>query len=476
MGSILKTLVWLTLCVSAAIAASASVKISGTIRNQESDSISITYNNNRLAYYPISHYAAVGANGAFSFRFDFPEGAYIQAELHHGSHIAEIFLHDGDSLVLTADARHFDSSLKFAGRGAAIQNFVAGHTLARGRLNQYTLRLKNSMGLSPQVFSKAIVAEQDAELSYLGKYSAGLAPSFLSFWKSHYIFYNYFFMLQYPSMHTTMLLRRFTDTIPDSAYSILQQVPSAFHDSLLSVPPYLLYLSAYYETKLKATHFSFPLSAPGNSARFIDSVNNLAYDQLPHNSAAYFVAQNLYARIRYQSAERNAQEMARFKSKWPASEYLPLLQNQWDIAQRLAPGQPAPDIDVVSDSGKRMKLSDLRGKVVYLTFWSTQCRQCVGEMRADKRVKDVFSNKPVAFVYVSLDDDSAAAQKLVQQFRISGYFSWTHGNWYAPEATSYGVQGLPARYLIDRDGNFAMQNPPSPTQKTELIVAISRLY
>jgi peroxiredoxin len=277
-------------------------------------------------------------------------------------------------------------------------------------------------------------------------------------------------------MHEAVRLKRFTDTIPAENYSVVKEMPFAFDDGLLQVPPYLLYLSGVFEVKLKSVQFAHPLSEPSNATRFLDSVNTLAYTSLPGKSAEYFIAQSLYARARSQPIERTRSEFNTFNKKWPASEYMTLLQKQVALAEKMAPGQPAPDIDIILQSGNKVKLSDLKGKVVYLSFWSMQCRQCVGEMRGDKKVKEVFKSKPVEFVYVSIDEDSAAARKLIAQLGIEGGFTWTTGGWYSSEAQQYGVQGMPAHFLIDRDGNFAMQNPPGPAQKTELIVAISKLY
>jgi len=456
----------------------AAVKLSGIIKNKQADSVIITYNTNKLAYYPTTSTARIDSRGNFSLELNLPPGVggYIQAELQHGDHITEVFIKDGDSLVLSVDASRFDSSLNYKGRGSDVQNFVVQHVLARGRLNQYTTRMKNSMALSPALFQKAIAAERTEEVSFLEKNGSGLPKSFKTFWLAHFTYYNYFFLQQYPFMHTAMALRRFTDTIPDSSYAVLRDMPLSFDDNLMNVPPYLLYLSGVFESRLKAAHFAFPVSEPRNARLFIDSVNSLAYTTLPEKSAEYFVAQNLYARVRHQPAEQTKMELEKFKDRWSRSEYLPLIEKQLAITERLAAGQPAPELTLVDDSGQRMQLSDLKGKVVYLSFWSTQCRQCVSEMRADRRIKDVFMNKPVVFAYVSIDEDSTLGQKLVKQFHLSGPFCWTSGGWYSREATEYGVQGMPAHFLIDRDGKFAMQDPPSPAQKTELIVAISRLF
>jgi peroxiredoxin len=456
----------------------ATVTLSGIIKNKQADSIVVSYNNNRLAYYPVTTAAKVDGQGHFSMKLSMPPGApeFLQAELIHGDHVAELFLKGDDSFFISVDASQFDSSIVYSGRGSDVQNFVAQHTLQRGRINQYTSRIRNYMGLAPQSFSLSIAAEKNVEVVFLENFGKNLPVDFKTFWLAHFTYYNYFFLQQYPMMHTAMELRRFTDTIPDSCYAVIKDVPLTFDDKLLKVPPYLLYLSGIFEARLKAAHFAFPTSDPANAKRFIDSVTTLAYTTLPNESAEYFVAQNLYARIRHQLPEQTKAELEKFRKRWPGSEYLPLLDKQLGITERLAAGAPAPDLELVDDSGRRKKLSDLQGKVVYLSFWSTQCRQCVGEMRADRRIKEVFTNKPVVFAYVCIDEDSSLGQKLVNQFRLSGPFCWTSGGWYSREAQDYGVQGMPAHFLIDREGKFAVQDPPSPAQRTELIVAISRLF
>ena len=145
------------------------------------------------------------------------------------------------------------------------------------------------------------------------------------------------------------------------------------------------------------------------------------------------------------------------------------------LAERLAPGQPAPDFDIVTPDGRHMKLSDLRGKVVYLGFWATWCRQCVGEMISENKTKEVLKNKGVEFVYVSIDKDTATSFRIMKKYKMSGIFHFAEGGWKATEAALYGVQGMPAYFLIDKEGKIAVQNPPTPMQSTELIVAISKL-
>ena len=41
---------------------------------------------------------------------------------------------------------------------------------------------------------------------------------------------------------------------------------------------------------------------------------------------------------------------------------------------------PAPDFEIIREDGLYMRLSDLRGKVVFINFWASYCRPCMTEM------------------------------------------------------------------------------------------------
>ena len=92
-------------------------------------------------------------------------------------------------------------------------------------------------------------------------------------------------------------------------------------------------------------------------------------------------------------------------------------------------------------------------------------------------LKELIKNKPLEFVYVSIDNDTAAANKLIAKYKMEGLFTHSNGEWSAPEVQLYGVQSLPAYFLIDDEGKFAAQNPPpSHLQSTDLILAFEKLF
>ena len=453
-----------------------SVKLSGKIANPLSDSVVISYNDNPIAYYPQDYLAHVDKKGNFSIAFPIPHGVYTQASLIHGRRLAEVILHPGDSLFMTVDALHFDSTIHYNGTGSPVENFIAMHTIAMGRINQYTAKVKTHINKEPADFIKSIEQERKIEDEFLTKNKSGLPKGFTNYCSSFFQYYNYFFIEQYPQTHAMIKVRRYTDTIPEANFSVVAHLPYAFNDSLISIPPYLLYLTGVIEIKMKAAGYPYVGTDTVKMRKFQDSVVRLVNKMLPPKSAEFYLAQNLYGRARNQPLARTEYMYADFKKRWPQSIYLSFITKQVDLAETLAPGQPAPDFDIITPDGRQMKLSDLKGKVVYLGFWASWCKQCVGEIIKEDKFKDLVKNKPLEFVYVSIDNDTAADNKLIAKYKMNGLFTHPIGEWNAKEAQRYGVQSLPTYFLIDEDGKIAMQNPPSPLQSTELILAIEKLF
>jgi peroxiredoxin len=468
-------LLWLLCSIGTGLQAQHVVKLRGTVINRLSDSITVTLNTNRIAYFPQQYHAVLDAKGQFKLSFPLPCENYYIVEVAHENHVAEIVVQCGDSLDMTVNGKYFDSSVTYKGRGANIQNFVAKHTHLIGRMNHYSLLAKEAINYGQEDFLKKLTELKTREMKFLADYKKQLPASFIRYWDAYFTYYNYFFMQQYPKVHEIIRLRRYTDTIPQENYNIIQHMAYSYNDSLLALPPYLLYLTGVPETKLKSAGFTFFDKDTATARIFLDSMNQVAYHDMPPQSAAFYNAQALYARIRYQPLPRTLAQYQELKQHPAAAEYLPTLEQQITIAERLAPGKTAPDFEFTDQNGAVKKLSSLQGKVVFLTFWASWCKQCVSEMMPERKVKEYFKNKPVEFLNVSIGNDTAAENTLIRKYKIDGTFTDVEGGWDAPLAKLYGVQAMPAYFIIDPDGNFAPYLPPSPRNTTEMIIAISKL-
>jgi peroxiredoxin len=96
-----------------------------------------------------------------------------------------------------------------------------------------------------------------------------------------------------------------------------------------------------------------------------------------------------------------------------------------------------------------LKLSDYRGKVVYLDFWQSSCLPCRESMPLLSEYREEFLQHDVEIVAVNTDANPRDALAFVDNYPVSYPVVSDPG---AQVARAYGLKGLPTAYLIDRDG------------------------
>jgi peroxiredoxin len=126
-----------------------------------------------------------------------------------------------------------------------------------------------------------------------------------------------------------------------------------------------------------------------------------------------------------------------------------------DQMNNIRVGKVAPEIDGLDLDGRRLKLSDHRGKVVMLVFWATWCSPCMAAVPDEQKIYDQFKGRQFVMLGVSADDDLEAARKIVAERGIP----WS--NWRELQSVNdrkesildrYHVSGIPRVFLLDADG------------------------
>jgi peroxiredoxin len=125
-------------------------------------------------------------------------------------------------------------------------------------------------------------------------------------------------------------------------------------------------------------------------------------------------------------------------------------------------GQAAPDFELNDPDGKPVKLSDLRGKFVFLDFWATWCGPCRAEIPHLKELAKKFAGRDdFVLLSVSLDNDETAWREFIKKEQMNWRHVLDKDGW-QHIAAKYGVTGIPTTFLIDKDGKVLKKDLRGP--------------
>jgi len=128
---------------------------------------------------------------------------------------------------------------------------------------------------------------------------------------------------------------------------------------------------------------------------------------------------------------------------------------QQEKNNKYSAGMDAPDIVMADPSGKELRLSDLKGKVVLIDFWASWCGPCRRENPNVVRAYKEYNEKGFEVFSVSLDraqdrwEKAIETDNLIWPYHVCDYKGWQN------EASQlYGISSIPHTVLVGRDGKI----------------------
>ena len=122
-------------------------------------------------------------------------------------------------------------------------------------------------------------------------------------------------------------------------------------------------------------------------------------------------------------------------------------------------GTQAPNFELPTPEGKKVQLSDFKGKYVLIDFWASWCPDCRRISPNVEAIAKEYQGKDLTVVAVSFDIDKEAWVKYinrngapVNEVHVSELKKMKE----SAVAQAFGVQWIPSLYLLDKDGKVLL--------------------
>lgn len=101
--------------------------------------------------------------------------------------------------------------------------------------------------------------------------------------------------------------------------------------------------------------------------------------------------------------------------------------------------------------GKNISLSDFKGKIVFLNFWTTWCPTCRIEMPSMEKLHQKFKNKDFAMVTVNLRESASKVKAFFKKFKLT-FTALLDST--GEVGASFGIRAIPTTYILDKTGRI----------------------
>ena len=122
-------------------------------------------------------------------------------------------------------------------------------------------------------------------------------------------------------------------------------------------------------------------------------------------------------------------------------------------------GALAPEIALPSPDGDTIRLSSTRGDYVLLDFWAAWCAPCRSENPNLVEIYKKYKSEGFEIFQVSIDQTREAWLKGISEDKIG---DWIHVSdlkyWSSEVVPLYGIQSIPANFLLDTEGRIIANN------------------
>jgi len=114
-------------------------------------------------------------------------------------------------------------------------------------------------------------------------------------------------------------------------------------------------------------------------------------------------------------------------------------------------GNDPIEIILKDPAGRLTSLSEYRGKIVFINFWTTWCLACVVEMPSMEKLHQKFKDRDFAMIAVNLQESPSKVIKFFKEYKLTfTALLDTTGD----VGAGFGIRAIPTTLILDKNGRL----------------------
>jgi peroxiredoxin len=112
-------------------------------------------------------------------------------------------------------------------------------------------------------------------------------------------------------------------------------------------------------------------------------------------------------------------------------------------------GEAAPPFSILTSSGQKFSLADLRGHVLVLEFFATWCNPCQTSMSHLKNIASRFQKQKLQIIALNIDEEP---DSVLAEYSKANRFNFPITIATEKIRTDFGIRTIPTQYVINKKG------------------------
>ena len=130
------------------------------------------------------------------------------------------------------------------------------------------------------------------------------------------------------------------------------------------------------------------------------------------------------------------------------TDYISIYEVEYNVGDFL------PDVSLPDENDNQVTLASVRGKYVFIDFWSTWCPPCFQYIDPKKKLSEAFPANKLQLVDIAVDAEKEAWLQMISTYKIPGIHLIDEKMWKGPAAQTLKFDSIPFNFFISPEGRI----------------------